>query len=106
PPMTLIFSVRDRSEIFALDALHALARRHANFSHIVTLSRAETIDPASGWRSGRSSAWLDQEFSDLGRHWVLSAGAPGFVDACTEKARALGALPERILSDSFTATAG
>ena len=103
-PMTLVLSVRDRSEVFALDALHRLSRRHAGFSHVVTLSRAVDVAPATGWRQGRIPAWLDQAFPDLGRHWVLAAGAPGFVDTCVEKARALGALPERILTDSFTDT--
>jgi CDP-4-dehydro-6-deoxyglucose reductase, E3 len=104
-PIKLVLSVRDRSEIFAIDALHALARRHANFSYLVTLSRAGSVDPATGWRQGRIPAWLDQDFPDLGGHWVLAAGAPGFVDACVAKARALGALSDRILIDSFTDTA-
>jgi CDP-4-dehydro-6-deoxyglucose reductase, E3 len=104
-PIKLILSVRDRSEVFALDALHALARRHANFSYLVTLSRAEQVDAATGWRQGRIPGWLDEDFPDLGGHWVLAAGAPGFVDACVEKARALGASPDRILTDSFTDTA-
>ena len=103
-PVTLVLSVRDRSEIFAIDALHALARRHANFSYLVTLSRAEQVDPATGWRQGRIPAWLDQDFPDLGGHWVLGAGAPGFVDACVDKARSLGASAERTLTDSFTDT--
>jgi CDP-4-dehydro-6-deoxyglucose reductase len=105
-PMKLILSVRDRSEVFALDALHALARRHANFSHTVTLSRADAAGQATGWRSGRIASWLDREFPDLGAHRVLVAGAPGFVEACREKALALGARPEHIVVDSFTPTTG
>ncbi|MGH6914260.1 MAG: FAD-binding oxidoreductase, partial [Geminicoccales bacterium] len=105
-PIRIILSVRDQGEVFALDALHALARRHVNFSYALTLTRAVSADPAAGWRHGRIPAWLGEEFPGLDDHWVLAAGAPGFVDACVEKAQALGASPERILTDSFTPTAG
>ena len=105
-PVRLILSVRDRSEIFALDALHALARRHPSFTYLVTLTREAEVDPATGWRRGRIGAWLGQEFFDLSGHGVLAAGPPDFVDAVVAKARELGARPERILTDSFTATAG
>ena len=104
PPIRLIHSVRDRSEVFALDALHALARRFAHFTYTVTLTRAETDNPGTGWRCGRIPAWLGQEFFDLSSFCVLAAGPPGFVEAMVAKARELGARPERILTDSFTPT--
>jgi CDP-4-dehydro-6-deoxyglucose reductase len=105
-PARLILSVRDQSEIFALDALHALARRHPSFSYVLTLSRAAAVDPATGWRQGRIASWLGDEYFDLSGHAVLAAGPPGFVDGAVAKVRELGARPERILTDSFTATAG
>jgi NAD(P)H-flavin reductase len=101
-PMRLILSVRDRSEVFALDALHALARRHANLSYAVTLTRAPEAAP--GWRLGRIPEWLAEELPDLSTWLVLTAGPPAFVDACVAKAQALGASPGRILTDSFTPT--
>jgi CDP-4-dehydro-6-deoxyglucose reductase len=101
-PMQLILSVRDRSEAFALDALHALARRHANFTYRVTLTRAQEAAP--GWRLGRIPDWLAEELPDLTQWHVLVAGPPGFVEACVAEARALGASPERIGTDSFTPT--
>jgi CDP-4-dehydro-6-deoxyglucose reductase len=104
-PIQLVFSVRDRSELFALDALHALARRHAGFSYLVTLTR-DGADPAAGWRRGRIDAWLGEEIFDLSGHCVLAAGPPAFVAAAVAKAQQLGARPERILTDSFTPTAG
>ena len=103
-PIQLILSVRDRSEVFALDALHALARRHANFTYRVTLTRAQ--EPASGWRLGRISDWLAAEVPDLTNWHVLAAGPPGFVAACVASAQTLGASPARILTDSFTPTIG
>jgi CDP-4-dehydro-6-deoxyglucose reductase len=101
-PMRLILSVRDRSEVFALAALHALARRHANFTYLVSLTRAREAAP--GWRLGRIPDWLEGELPDLATWHVLAAGSPGFVDACVAAARRLGAAPERILTDSFTPT--
>jgi CDP-4-dehydro-6-deoxyglucose reductase len=103
-PVRLVLSVRDQSEIVGLDACHALARRHRNFSWQVTLSRAAQVGPANGWRSGRVSEWLPDAFPDLSAWHVLIAGAPGFVDACAAVARSLGADDRRILSDSFTST--
>jgi len=101
-PLTLILSVRDRSELFALDALHTLARRHANFSYVVTLTRG--AEGPSGWRRGRVPEWLAEAMPDLAGWWVLAAGPPAFVDACVAAARALGATADHILTDSFTAT--
>jgi CDP-4-dehydro-6-deoxyglucose reductase len=101
-PMRLILSVRDRSEVFALDALHAHARRHANFSYRVTLTRAREAEP--GWRLGRIPDWLGNELPDLSTWHVLAAGSPGFVEAGVAAARRLGAAPKRILTDSFTST--
>jgi CDP-4-dehydro-6-deoxyglucose reductase len=101
-PIRLILSVRDRSEVFALDALHALARRHAEFTYRVTLTRAQEVAP--GWRRGRISDWLAEEVPDLSDGHVLAAGSPGFVDACVAHTRTLGAAPGRILTDSFTPT--
>jgi CDP-4-dehydro-6-deoxyglucose reductase, E3 len=105
-PVRLILSVRDRSEIFALDVLHALARRHANFAYLLSLTRTAEIDAATGWRHGRVPIWLGQEFFDLSGHCVLAAGPPGFVDAMVANVKELGARPGRILTDSFTPTAG
>jgi CDP-4-dehydro-6-deoxyglucose reductase, E3 len=103
-PIELILSVRDRSEAFALDALHALARRHANFTYRITLTRAPAAAP--GWRLGRIPDWLGSEHPDLADWQVLAAGPPRFVDACVAAARTLEAADERILTDSFTPTIG
>jgi ferredoxin-NADP reductase/ferredoxin len=103
-PARLVLSVRDRSEVFALDACHALARRHPNFSYQVTLSRTAEADRATGWRCGRVPDWLADEFGDLSGWHVLVAGPPAFVDSCVQAARGLGAGDQRILTDSFTPT--
>jgi CDP-4-dehydro-6-deoxyglucose reductase, E3 len=100
-PIRLIHSLRDRNEIFAQDALYALARRPGRFSYALTLSAATRVEPASGWRAGRIQGWLPAEMPDLSRHWVLAAGPPAFVDEMVAMAGELGAVPERILTDHF-----
>jgi CDP-4-dehydro-6-deoxyglucose reductase, E3 len=101
-PIRLVHSVRAKGEIFAQDALFALARRPGRFSYALALTREAPAGLASGWRAGRIQDWLPAETPDLARHWVLAAGPPGFVDAVVDMARALGAAPERILTDRFT----
>ena len=105
-PVRLVLSVRDRSEVFALETLHALARRHAGFSFTVALTREPPGPLPVRWRRGRIGSWLASELSDLAGWRVLSAGSPAFVAAAVEAARGLGAAPERIATDSFTATRG
>jgi len=98
-PIDLLFSVRDRSEIFAADALAALSRRHGNFTYRITLTRA----PAGSDRClrGRVPDVLARESPDLSGATVLIAGAPGFVDDCVAAAKRAGADPSRIVVDSF-----
>ena len=98
-PIELLFSVRERREIFALDTLAGLARRYPNFAYLVALTR----DPGAqaGFAQGRIPARLAEEARDLSSHTILIAGPPGFVDACAAAAAARGAPAERVLLDSF-----
>lgn len=98
-PIDLLFSVRDRGEIFAADALAALARRHANFASRITLTRA----PAGADRClrGQVPEILAREGQDLSAATVLIAGAPAFVDGCVATVKRAGAGPARIAVDSF-----
>jgi ferredoxin-NADP reductase/ferredoxin len=98
-PIDLLFSVRDRSEIFAADELAALARRHPHFTSRITLTRA----PAGGDRClrGRVPDVLAREAPDLSGVTVLIAGAPPFVDACADAVKRAGADPARVFVDSF-----
>lgn len=100
-PIRLIFSVRDRPEIFALDDLTRLARAHANFGWTVTLTRDGTAPEI--WAQGRIPALLARDKPDLTACATLIAGSPGFVEACSDAARQLGAAPERLIVDSFVA---
>ncbi len=98
-PIRLLFSARSRSEIFALEDLIGLGRRHANFGWTVTLTR----DPGApaGWGQGRIPALLARDKPDLSPCAALIAGSPGFVEGCSAAATQLGVDPARLIVDSF-----
>lgn len=98
-PVELLFSVRDRQEIFCMEELAALARRHENFAYRIILTR-EGPDSGRSLR-GRVPDVLSRERPDLSAVVVLIAGAPAFVDDCAEAAKRAGADPSRIVVDSF-----
>ena len=100
-PIRLILSVRDRREIFALDELTRLVRRHANFGWTATLTR--DAEAPAVWAQGRIPALLARDKPDLSSWAALIAGNPGFVDACAEAVRGLRIEPARIIQDSFVA---
>lgn len=100
-PVRLVFSVRSRQEIFALEDLTRLAHRHENFGWSITLTR-DASAPAP-WRQGRIPALLAHDKPDLSSAAILIAGGPGFVDACGAAVRNLGVAAERIVLDSFVA---
>jgi len=98
-PVRLLFSVRDRREIFALDELDRLARQHANFAWQITLTREP--DAPAPWTKGRIPELLGAQHPDLSGYAALVAGSPGLVEACAAALRALGVDPARINVDSF-----
>jgi ferredoxin-NAD(P)+ reductase (naphthalene dioxygenase ferredoxin-specific) len=98
-PIDLLFSARDRREIFAADALAGLAHHHPNFAYRVTLTRAPPGDDPC--LRGRVPDLLARSGQDLTTTTVLVAGALGFVDACVAAARRAGADPSRIATDAF-----
>jgi ferredoxin-NADP reductase len=101
-PIELILSVRDRSEAFAPDPLHALVPAPCQ------LHLAHHLDPRAPG-SGGLAAWprprlAGSERPDLA-HWRVLAAAR--VSRCLAAlAGTLGAKGDRILTDSFTPTPG
>lgn len=94
----LLFSVRERKELFACEELARLARRHGNFTWKATLTRDES---KGAWTHGRIPELLAREAADLAGYAVLIAGSPGFVDACAAAAQSRGASAASIVVDSF-----
>jgi CDP-4-dehydro-6-deoxyglucose reductase, E3 len=97
PPIRLLFSVRDRREVFALDTLTRLARSYANFAWQITLTREE----APGFAHGRIPQLLAKDGPDLSAAAALIAGSPSFVEDCVQAVGRLGASPSRVIVDSF-----
>jgi len=101
-PLRLFLSVRSAAEVFALDRLHALARRHDNFAWTVTLTR-EAPPAGSAWRHGRLDALLPSLAPAAGFAQAWAAGPPGFVDAAAAALAALGLPAANFKADSFLA---
>jgi CDP-4-dehydro-6-deoxyglucose reductase len=98
-PVELLFSVRERRELFALETLTALARRFPHFTYRITVTREDSDLP--NFLRGRCTALLEQEKPQLGGMRILIAGPPGFVDDCSAAVKACGAGPDAIAVDSF-----
>lgn len=93
---TLFFSARTEADVIDRDRFEEWERRRPGFRFLRTLTRASGPPPL-----GRIPALLPELFPDLGPYDVYAAGAPGFVDACTEAARACGARPGRLRTEAF-----
>ena len=100
-PVTWLVSARMREDVFDLGTTAYWLRKHRRFEVKRTLTR----EAAEGYLAGRIPALLPGLFPDLSRHGVFVAGGPEFVDACVAAARALGARPELVHAERFTAWA-
>jgi CDP-4-dehydro-6-deoxyglucose reductase, E3 len=99
-PVRLFLSVRDRTEAFGLDRLHALAHRHRTFTWTVALTR-EAPPPGTGWQHGRIDALLPSLAPAAGFAEAYAAGPPGFVDAVAAALAGLGMPGRLIRTDRF-----
>lgn len=93
---TLLFSARAEADVIDRERFEEWERRRPGFRFLRTLTRADGPPPL-----GRIPALLPALFPDLARHEVYAAGAPGFVDACAEAARACGTRPGRLHTEAF-----
>jgi CDP-4-dehydro-6-deoxyglucose reductase len=98
-PHTLVLSVRDDDEVFALDRLHALSLAYPNFSyHLLVTDAPSRFCPARMLLP----QWLRERHASLAGSRAVIGGSPGFVQACTEACLALGMQQQGIATDSFT----
>jgi CDP-4-dehydro-6-deoxyglucose reductase len=93
---TLFFSARTEADVLDRERLEDWARQRPGFRFLRTLTREDGPPPL-----GRIPALLPELFPDLEEYEVYAAGAPGFVDACTEAARACGARPGHLHTEAF-----
>ena len=93
PRLTLLYGVRDQSDLVYHDELSDLARRHPNFSYEVVLSR-----PLDGW-TGRSGRVQDHVAAALGGNAAIDAyvsGSPEMVADIRVILRTLGLAADAI----------
>lgn len=93
---TLFFSARTEADLIDADLFPRWEREWPGFRFVRTLTRAEGAPPL-----GRIPTLLPELFPDLGDHDVFVSGAPGFVEACADAARACGVRPGRLHTEAF-----
>lgn len=98
--ITLLFSVRRAEEIFLLEELQRLSRRHANFESQLFLTREDSAVPAH-WRRCRISAHLAATSALERYQHVMIAGSPGFVADCREGAMRAGFSASALLTEAY-----
>lgn len=96
-PVTLMFSARRAEDLYDSGLMRYWETKHRNFTYKPSLTR----ETAPGCLSGRLPAVLPTVFKDLSQHSVFVAGAPDFVSACVEAAKALGARSEMIHTEGY-----
>lgn len=98
---TLLFSGRTTEDVINHDTLTALATKQPGLDYVRTLTGPAESDAMPPL--GRVPQVLPSLLPDLSEHAVYISGAPGFVDACTRTAQALGTQPGRLHTEEFYA---
>lgn len=101
PRHTLLFSGRTSSDVIDASPLSELTHTHPWLEYVRTLTRA----PAGSAPPplGHIPEVLPSLLPNLSAHAVYVSGSPGFVEACTRAAVALGAAPGRLHTEEFYA---
>lgn len=96
--MLLLLSVREVCDVFALERLVQLERRHKNFRYQIIV----TDEPSRYTETAMfAPTWLRLRYSSLAGHRAVISGAPGFVEACVQACVTLGIALNDIATDSF-----
>jgi toluene monooxygenase electron transfer component len=100
--LTLVFGVRRKQDLFDVDALEALARKHPNLEVVLALSEPE---PGEAWEGdvGMVPEVLVRRVPDLIQREVYMAGPPPMIDALLRACVFERKMPpERIRFDRFS----
>ena len=95
--VTLVFSARQRGDLYDLGLLHYWEAKHPNFRIVPTLTR----EKVPGVRHGRIPDILPVLMPTLREHSVFIAGVPEFVEACADAVHVLGAEERRTHTEGF-----
>ncbi|MBJ3816778.1 2Fe-2S iron-sulfur cluster binding domain-containing protein [Shimwellia pseudoproteus] len=97
-PIVLYYGTRREDDLYGLEQLDALARRHTNFRFQVVLSQQSATGTR---RAGRLPDAVSEDIASLSGWKVYPAGNPAMVTTMTAHALSLGAKPEDIHADAF-----
>ncbi len=97
-PVHLYVGVRRRRDLFAEEALAALAVRHPHFRFVPVLSD----ERVTGYRHGLVTEALAEDLASLAGHVAHVAGPPPMVEAARDLLLARGVAPADIHADPFT----
>jgi CDP-4-dehydro-6-deoxyglucose reductase/ferredoxin-NAD(P)+ reductase (naphthalene dioxygenase ferredoxin-specific) len=97
--MHVFFGVRDEPDLYGVDELRSMAKRHPDFRITPVLSQPE--QEPTRFRTGLVHEALADTFASLAGYNVHLAGPPAMVEAATAAALGLGAERDAILADVF-----
>ncbi|MES2263643.1 MAG: 2Fe-2S iron-sulfur cluster-binding protein [Pseudomonadota bacterium] len=100
-PIHLYFGVRTQRDVYGLEWLQQLQRRHANLHVHVVVSTGEADAP---WRSGLVTDAFNSDWDSLAGWRAYLCGAPPMVEAASMLARKKGILAEHVYADAFYAS--
>lgn len=89
-PITLFWGLRGQRDLYYQDKLAALAKRHASFSYVTTLSR-----PEPGWTgtTGRVTNVVEERVTSVANLAVYLCGNSGMIADVTASLNKLGLCP-------------
>ena len=100
-PIHLYFGVRSPRDVYGLDWLDELQRRHAQLTVHVVASTGE----GQGLRRGLVTEAIAEDWQDLSGWRAYLCGAPPMVEAASLLARQRGIAAEQVYADAFYASA-
>lgn len=100
--IVIVHGVREASDAYSRDALHALAAENPAVETMLCVSRG---DAPEGFFAGRAVDVAFERFPDLGRWRVYLCGAPAAVAAAKREAYLAGARMDDISADAFEQSA-
>jgi ferredoxin-NAD(P)+ reductase (naphthalene dioxygenase ferredoxin-specific) len=99
-PVVLFAGFRHRDDVYALDRLEELRRRHRNFRFHVALDEASDGDPPQAVHCPLAS-YLFEQVTDFSGAKVYLAGPPGMVEAISAGLLARGLAERDLHADAF-----
>lgn len=98
-PIHLYVGARARRDLYALDALEALAARHPQLTLHLVVAEPGGLPPHG--RPGLVTSAVEQDLHDLAGWRAYLCGSPPMVEAASFLVRKLGIAPDHVHADAF-----